>query len=427
MDTLLRKFNLNVDTRERDIERAGFVGAQQQALDVNQEHALMEIRFQHMTVRTEWLNNLNTQAAFIAGISIAWLGGDVLAEVSDEVVFANSDGTPIFLDKLLKLTYLLFATLSGGAGLWVVIYSNRLIILANQAALTGASMRDVRASDEIVQRNVRKVDEMFVICLGSLVGAICCVAWLREPGSAALVITVTFTLLVVHAIVNTIALRDEFHAKTNGAWRALRVEKESQDPCECLYRLSGGALKAEAPREVQGASKPLHLEVSALTASRAAVEKLRADRAGSAALPLTQRWWFVLHCEGTHGRLYAFGSQDNYVLREPPILEADVTQFRLLPRAGAPARRPRPPAAGGSPGPLGRAVTFLDPPPKAAGDGRLILWPKDEEECAPLCLLIEDREVADVWYKVLTAFICSVDQNDRFTRYLPTSQRQRSR
>ena len=125
MDTLLRKFNLNVDTRERDIERAGFVGAQQQALDVNQEHALMEIRFQHMSVRTEWLNNLNTQAAFIAGISIAWLGGDVLAEVSDEVVFANSDGTPVFLDKLLKLTYLLFATLSGGAGLWVVIYSNR--------------------------------------------------------------------------------------------------------------------------------------------------------------------------------------------------------------------------------------------------------------------------------------------------------------
>ena len=52
------------------------------------------------------------------------------------------------------------------------------------------------------------------------------------------------------------------------------MEKESQDPCECLSRLSGGALKAEAPREVQGASKPLHLEVNRFVLKRSSLASL---------------------------------------------------------------------------------------------------------------------------------------------------------
>ena len=151
----------NEDKDDDDSDKEdGVVGNLQQQIRTQYDKGMLELRLQLVRMRTEYLNNINTQSTLIASCAVAMLSSGEIQAVSQ-------------MDRGLwswffNMTYMSSACFCLSCSIWVIYTSMNLINISIHSTLYGKSMAALTEADNIIELRMKEVRLVFVMTLGAL-------------------------------------------------------------------------------------------------------------------------------------------------------------------------------------------------------------------------------------------------------------------
>ena len=151
------------EMKERE-KRAGIVGNLKEQIRTQYDKGMLELRLQLVRMRTDYLNNINVQAALLASCSAAMLG-------SSELLSFEEGGRSGWWSQACSSLYVAGAGLCLSASVWVIYSSLNLINLSIHSTLYGHSMQELAEADNIIELRMAEVRLTFILSLGALFAA----------------------------------------------------------------------------------------------------------------------------------------------------------------------------------------------------------------------------------------------------------------
>ena len=164
------------DERATPREQDGIVGNLQEQIRTQYDKGMLELRLQLVRMRTEYLNNINTQSTLLAACSVAMLGSSELqafTEVGnrrrpvDEYDRIEMD----LWSWIFAVQYVVSGATCLSASVWVIYTAMNLINLSIHSTLYGKSMAELAEADNIIELRMAEVRLAFIISLASLFSA----------------------------------------------------------------------------------------------------------------------------------------------------------------------------------------------------------------------------------------------------------------
>lgn len=140
----------------------GLVAAEKEFQRKYYDRGVLDLRLQLVRLRSDYLNQVNTQATLVAGGAVGMLS-------SSELQTMDQDAHLYY--KVLDYVYVLSASVCLASSLWVIYTSMNLINLSIHSTLYGASVETIKNADSLVELRAIEVRLGFVVALASLVCA----------------------------------------------------------------------------------------------------------------------------------------------------------------------------------------------------------------------------------------------------------------
>jgi hypothetical protein len=155
------------------------------------DRGMLDLRLTLIKMRTDYLNQINTQSTLLASCAVAMLGSSELIAMSDTERGASS--------RFLEVMFILGACVCLCSSLWVIYTAMNLINLSIHSTLYGESMRALTEADNIIESRMREVRLVFITSLGGLISAVMSIMLAESQLWMALMGASTFAFTGWHA------------------------------------------------------------------------------------------------------------------------------------------------------------------------------------------------------------------------------------
>ena len=143
-------------------EHGGLAGGQRELHRTAYDRGMLDLRLQLIKMRTDYLNQINTQATLLAGCAVGMLASGELNALEEETGYFAWGITGV---------YVVSATVCLAASLWVIYTSMNLINLSIHSTLHGETMREIAEADNLIDQRMKEVRLVFLTSLASLIFA----------------------------------------------------------------------------------------------------------------------------------------------------------------------------------------------------------------------------------------------------------------
>lgn len=209
--------NPNEDDEESDKED-GVVGNLQQQIRTQYDKGMLELRLQLVRMRTEYLNNINTQSTLIASCAIGMLASGEIQAVADA-------GRGLW-SWFFNILYVTAASFCLSCSIWVIYTSMNMINISIHSTLYGKTMAALTEADNLIEMRMKEVRLVFVMSLGALFTAT--FSMLAEEASFVCIIMggSFFTLCAWHSSTSdagTVMIYEKYTGlKVNDRWEGMQ-------------------------------------------------------------------------------------------------------------------------------------------------------------------------------------------------------------
>ena len=135
--------------RDRNAKDSGIVGNLQEQIRTEFDKGMLELRLQLVRMRTEYLNNINTQAMLLGSIAVAMLSQSELISFDDTI--------ETWWSLIFGALYTLCAGICLSTSMWVIYTAMNLINLSIHSTLYGLSMAALAEADNIIELRLNEV------------------------------------------------------------------------------------------------------------------------------------------------------------------------------------------------------------------------------------------------------------------------------
>ena len=148
------------DDEDNSDKEDGVVDNLRQQIRTQYDKGMLELRLQLVRMRTEYLNNINTQSTLLASCAVAMLSSGEIQAVAD-----MERGLWSWIFNIL---YVGAASFCLSCSVWVIYTSMNLINISIHSTLYGKDMAALTEADNLIELRMKEVRLMFVLSLGAL-------------------------------------------------------------------------------------------------------------------------------------------------------------------------------------------------------------------------------------------------------------------
>lgn len=147
---------------------SGIVGGQRLLNRTQFDRGMLDLRLQLIRMRTEYLNQINTQSTLVASCAVSMLLSSELKAIGDN---GDDEGwSPLW--HWNNAIYVVAASGCLGTSLWVIYTAMNLHNLSIHSTLYGESMRALTEADNLIESRMTEVRLVFILSLVALVVAV---------------------------------------------------------------------------------------------------------------------------------------------------------------------------------------------------------------------------------------------------------------
>jgi len=210
------------DVKGNDRKKTGVSGANRELHKSQYDMGMLDLRLQLIRIRSDYLNQINTQSTLLAGCAVGMLASSELLAMEATGGF-DYRHWQWWTKKVCDFFYTFGSATSLAMSLWVIYTSMNLITLSMHSTLYGESMKALVEADMIIESRMSEVRLVFVFSLTSLCLAVLgMLAALADPQWVIMTFSI-FALVGWHAITSdegTIRLYERFtDLEVKDRWR----------------------------------------------------------------------------------------------------------------------------------------------------------------------------------------------------------------
>ena len=169
------------DVKSNDKQQTGVAGANRELHKSTYDMGMLDLRLQLIRIRSDYLNQINTQSTLLAGCAVGMLASGELQAMEATEGF-DSQHWQWWTKKVCDFFYTFGSTACLAMSLWVIYTSMNLITLSMHSTLYGESMKAIVEADMIIESRMSEVRLVFVFSLTSLCLAVLAIlAALADP------------------------------------------------------------------------------------------------------------------------------------------------------------------------------------------------------------------------------------------------------
>ena len=142
------------EEKRQKAKNAGIVGNLQEQIRTQFDKGMLELRLQLVRMRTEYLNNINTQSMLLATVAVAMLSTSELQS------FGGIHDS--WWHTAFQVIYVVGAATCLSSSVWVIYTSMNLINLSIHSTLYGHSMAALAEADNIIELRLKEVSPISI-------------------------------------------------------------------------------------------------------------------------------------------------------------------------------------------------------------------------------------------------------------------------
>ena len=211
------------DVKGNDRKKTGVSGANRELHKSQYDMGMLDLRLQLIRIRSDYLNQINTQSTLLAGCAVGMLASSELLAMEATGGF-DYRHWQWWTKKVCDFFYTFGSATSLAMSLWVIYTSMNLITLSMHSTLYGESMKALVEADMIIESRMSEVRLVFVFSVASLcLAVLAMLAALADPQWVVMTFSI-FALVGWHATTSdegTVRLYERFtDLEVKDRWRA---------------------------------------------------------------------------------------------------------------------------------------------------------------------------------------------------------------